>query len=136
MGYKDNLLYHVLIVSPSDVGSIKKGIIKQTENGAKAPYIILLVGETGAGKSSFLEFIANVLSGRTLDNYDLSILDRNNEPDVPAYQSKTQHARLYELTSKNGIVVSVGIFLNTGVRVTSSQGSCHRHTRISRHSWP
>ena len=110
MGYKDNLLYHVLIISPSDVASVRMGIIKQTENGAKAPYTILLVGETGVGKSSFLELIANVLSGRTLGNYDLDILDRNNEPEVPANQSKTKFSCLYEFTSKNGITVSVGTF--------------------------
>ena len=125
MGYKVNLLYNVLIVSPSDVESLKMGIIKKTENEAKAPCTILLVGETGVGKSSFLEFIANGLSGRTLGDYDLDILDRNNEPDIPANQSRTRFTRLYEFTSKNGVVVSVGTFLNMGVRVTSSLGSCH-----------
>ena len=124
MGYKGHLLYHILIVSSSDVKSLKMGIIKQTENGAKAPYTILLVGETGAGKSSLLEFIANVFSGKTLGNYDLDILDRNNEPDVPINQSKTAFSCLYEFTSKNGVIVSRDC-LNMGVRVTSSPGSCH-----------
>jgi polynucleotide 5'-kinase involved in rRNA processing len=42
-----------------------KGIIKTSaENKAQAPYTILLVGETGTGKSSLLEFIANVLVGK------------------------------------------------------------------------
>ena len=110
MGYKVNLLYHVLILSPSDVESLKMGIIRRTENEAKAPYTILVVGETGVGKTSFLEFIANVLSGRTLGKYNLGILDRKNELDVPAKQSKTKLCRLYEFTSKNGVVVSVGTF--------------------------
>ena len=108
MGYKDNLLYRVLIVSPSDVESLKMGVIRRTENETKAPYTILLVGETGAGKSSLLVLIANILSGRTLGNYDLDILDRNNELDVPDHQSKTGFSRLYEFTSKNGVIVSVG----------------------------
>ena len=108
MGYKANSLYHVLIVSPSDVKSLKMGIIKQAENEAKAPYTILLVGEAGVGKSSFLELIANVLSARTLGNYDLDILRRSNELDAPTNQSKTQFSCLYEFTSKNGVIVSVG----------------------------
>jgi predicted ATPase len=75
---------------------------------AKAPYTILLVGETGVGKSSVLELIANVFAGNDIDHYNFHILDRTNERGGPSNQSQTNSARLYELTSKNGIVVSVG----------------------------
>jgi len=94
---------------PSDVESLKKGIVKTSKNKANAPYTILLVGETGVGKSSVLEFIANVLFGEEIDHYNFTILDRNNEHAGSDNQSKTNSARLYEFTSKSGIMVGSGI---------------------------
>src|SRR5258706_2356437 len=96
----------VKTVSSSDVESLKKGIIKISQNGANRPYTILLVGETGVGKSSLLEFIANVLAGNDIDHYNFDILDRTNEQGGSIYQSQTNSAHLYEFTSRNGVVVS------------------------------
>ena len=90
---------------PSDVESLRKGIVKTFENKENAAYTILLVGETGVGKSSVLEFIANVLFGEEIDHYNLKILDRTNEHTGSDNQSKTNSARLYEFTSKSGILV-------------------------------
>jgi len=73
------------------------------------PYTVLLVGETGVGKSSFLELIANVLAGRDIDHYDFEILDPTNEQGGSDYQSQTNSAHLYELRSNNGIMVSVSV---------------------------
>ena len=86
--------------------SLKKGVIKVSKNQVGAPYTILIVGETGVGKSSVLEFIANVLSGKEMGRYNFEILDRTNEQIGSDNQSKTNAARLYEFTSKSGIVVS------------------------------
>jgi len=94
----------LLTVFPSDVESLKKGIIKTSKN--KASYTILLVGETGVGKSAFLEFLGNVLIGNDIDHYSFRTLDRDNEQNGSEKQSQTNSARLYELKSKNGIVVS------------------------------
>lgn len=80
-----------------------QGIIKTR---AKAPYTILLVGETGVGKSTLLELIANVLHSKDVDHYDLDTLDHTNERGGSSNQSQTNSARLYEFTSKNGVVVS------------------------------
>ena len=99
----------ILIVLASDVESIKRAIIKTSKNEAQAPYTILLVGESGVGKSSVLEFIANVFAGNDIGNYNLDILDHTNGLGGPDNQSQTNSARVYEFTSKNGIVVSVGI---------------------------
>ena len=100
----------VLIVFSSDVESLKKGIIKTLNNATQAPYTILLVGETGVGKSSFLQYIANVLAGNDVDHYDFGILDHTNEQSGPGNQSQTNSPRLCEFTSKNGMVVSVSVF--------------------------
>jgi len=100
----------VLTVFASDAESLKRGIIKTSKNKANKPYTILLVGETGVGKSSVLELIANVLIGNDIDHYDFNILDRTNEQGGSDNQSQTNSARLYQFTSQNGIVVSAGAF--------------------------
>ena len=87
---------------PSDVESLRNGIIKTSKNEAKAPYNILLLGETGVGKSTFLELIASVLAGKHINPYNLDDLDHTND-------LTTNSVHLYELTSKNGIVVSASI---------------------------
>jgi len=57
-----------------------------------------------------LEFIANVLAGNDIDHYNFNVLDRSNEQGISNSQSQTNMARIYELTSSNGIIVSTGVF--------------------------
>ena len=90
--------------------SLKQGVIKTRADPAKASYTILLVGEAGVGKSSLLELIANILHGNDVDHYDFYTLDHSNEQSGTNNQSQTNSARLYEFTSKNGVVVSAGIY--------------------------
>jgi len=94
----------------SDVESLKQGFVKTSNNKANAPYTILLAGETGVGKSSVLEFIANVLFGKDIDHYDLKILDHTNERSDFGDQSRTKSPRLYEFMSNNDILVRIGVF--------------------------
>jgi len=96
------------------VESLKKGIITTLKNKAKARYTLILVGETGVGKSSVLELIANVFAGNDNDHYNFHTLDHTNEQGGSNNQSQTHSARLYELTSKNGILVSVDIYERGG----------------------
>jgi len=95
---------------PSDVESLRKGIIKTSKNKVQAPYTILLVGETGVGKSSLLEFITNVLIGNNIDCYDFTIPDNGNKQNGSSDQNQTGSACCYEITSNNGIVVSGCIY--------------------------
>ena len=97
-------------VFSSDVESLKLGIVKVSKNKTNAPYNILIVGETGVGKFSVVELIANVLMGNDIENSDLNILDLANEQGGSHNQSQTNLARLYEFKSKNGIVVSASVF--------------------------
>ena len=96
-----------LIVFSSDVESLRKGIIKTSKN---APYTILLVGETGVGKSSVLELIANILTGNGLDHYDPDVLRNCSEQVGKNKHRQTNSAHLYEFTSKNGVMVRPGAF--------------------------
>ena len=93
----------------SNINSIKKGIVNVSKGNVKAPYTILLVGETGVGESSVLELIANVLAGNDTGRYNFDLLDHTNEQGGPTNQSQTNSARLYEFTSENGVVVSTSI---------------------------
>src|SRR5258706_3519485 len=94
----------------SNVESLRTGIINSSNNKTNAPYNILLLGETGVGKSSLLELIANVLTGNDIDHYNFKILDHTNEQGDSDHQSQTNSSRLYEFTSTNGIVVSSSDF--------------------------
>ena len=106
VGYITRTGAFLLAIFSSDVESLKQGIIKTSKNQVQAAYTILLVGETGVGKSSFMEYLVNVLIGNDIDHYNFQILDHSNEQGGPSNQSQTNSARLYEFTSNNGIVVS------------------------------
>ena len=54
-----------------------------------------------------MQFIANVLVGNGIDYYDFDIFDHANEQND---QTQTNLARLYEITSNNGVVVSTSIY--------------------------
>ena len=58
-----------------------------------------------------MEYLANVLIGNDIDHYNFEILDRDNERGGSSNQSQTNSARLYKLTSANGIVVSLGALI-------------------------
>ena len=94
----------------SSAESLRSGIINASNDKTNAPYNILLVGETGVGKSSLLELIANVVMGNDIDHYNFKVLDHTNEQGGSDHQSQTNSVRLYEFTSTNGIVVSSGVF--------------------------
>jgi polynucleotide 5'-kinase involved in rRNA processing len=85
------------------VESLRLAIVKRPRNKAKAPYNILLVGEAGVGKSSFVEFLANALAGNDIDHYHFGILDDQGGSDN---QGQTKSAHVYEISNNNGIVVS------------------------------
>lgn len=101
----DTFNAHILIVRSSDVESLKKGIIHSSKDEVQAQYTILLVGETGVGKSSFLDFITNVFTGNNIDCYDFTIHEQN----VFGNQSQTDMAYFYDITSNNGVVVSASV---------------------------
>lgn len=85
----------------------KKGIVKTLNSKLQAPYTILLVGETGVGKSSVLEFIANALEGNDVNHYTFDHIDHSNEQGGSTNQSQTNSASVYNYKSTNGISVSV-----------------------------
>ncbi|KAJ6594419.1 hypothetical protein B0H19DRAFT_919891 [Mycena capillaripes] len=91
----------------SSIEDLRKGTIKTRKNKAATPYTILLVGETGVGKSSVLEFIANVMVGNPAFKYDFSLLNHENEAGGSQAGSQTNAAHLYKLESNNGQEVHI-----------------------------
>ncbi|KAG8738670.1 hypothetical protein FRC10_006617 [Ceratobasidium sp. 414] len=62
---------------------------------------ILLIGETGSGKTSFMSLLASLLHGRgpfDLDDYH----DEDKQSGLPANQSQTTGATVYNFTSSDG----------------------------------
>ena len=104
--YNNILDAFLLTIFFSNVESLKQGIVKTFKHDVQAPYTILLVGETGVGKSAFLEFLINVLIGNSIHLYNFKILDRTNEQGGSGSQSPTNSARFYEFRTKSGIIVS------------------------------
>jgi len=73
----------------------------------KRDYTILLVGETGVGKTTLLSCIKNALLGKSPINYDLNVHDLSNESGLGSGTSQTNDAKLYVFTSMNGVVLRV-----------------------------
>ena len=84
--------------------------MKTSKDTGKASYNVILIGEAGVGKSSALELIANVLAGNDIDHYNFGILEHTTEQGGSKNQSQTNSTRLYELTSRDGTVVSASRF--------------------------
>ncbi|KIY66908.1 hypothetical protein CYLTODRAFT_354146 [Cylindrobasidium torrendii FP15055 ss-10] len=83
---------------------MKQGIIKSAKN--RAEFTILLVGETGVGKTCFLSFFANVIEGRSPAEY-VPVHDINNEQGGSQKCSQTQAARVYEFRSRNDVRIRI-----------------------------
>ncbi|KAG8738667.1 hypothetical protein FRC10_006614 [Ceratobasidium sp. 414] len=77
---------------------IHSGPLKPTN---KAAFTILLIGETGSGKTSFMSLLANLLRGNGpfgLQDYH----DTSKESGLSKTQSQTTKATLYEITAADG----------------------------------
>ncbi|KAF8632521.1 hypothetical protein AX17_004822 [Amanita inopinata Kibby_2008] len=57
---------------------------------------LIIVGETGVGKTVFKSFIDNMCNGRTIDEFE-NTFEKSNESGGPASQSQTLHAMLYRV---------------------------------------
>jgi hypothetical protein len=64
----------------------------------------LCKGETGTGKTSILSLFANVLAGRSPEQYQM-MHDESNEAGGSEKHSQTNHAKVYEFTSTNGVKI-------------------------------
>jgi hypothetical protein len=97
-------VFVVLIVS----SSINGACISEPVVGfaVKKVITILLVGETGGGKTAFLSLLVNMLCGRRAD--DLAVFhDPSNESNLPSSQSQTNDAVMYKFVTANDIRVQV-----------------------------
>ncbi|KAF8326954.1 hypothetical protein F5887DRAFT_968193 [Amanita rubescens] len=85
--------------------ALGKGIVATNKNKTKE-YTILLVGETGTGKTTLLSLFANVLAGRSPSEFKPGHI-QGNEAGGEENQSQTESAKIYELESQNGIKVRI-----------------------------
>ncbi|KAM6499738.1 hypothetical protein JOM56_005246, partial [Amanita muscaria] len=67
---------------------------------------LILIGETGTGKTTFLSLLVNILSGRNAGEY-VSIHDEANEAGGGERHSQTMFAKHYLFESNNGVKVCI-----------------------------
>ncbi|KIL58591.1 hypothetical protein M378DRAFT_86306 [Amanita muscaria Koide BX008] len=90
----------------STVNELARGIIKTRMNKFREYTILLVVGETGTGKTTFLSLLANILSGRNVGEY-VFIHDEDNEAGGSERHSQTMFAKPYLFDSNNGVKVTI-----------------------------
>ncbi|KAF8307717.1 hypothetical protein DL93DRAFT_2171529 [Clavulina sp. PMI_390] len=86
----------------STVEDLSQGRLATDPKKNRTSFTILIVGETGVGKTSVLNMFYNVLSGNGPYNLK-SINDEENEGSKSQLQSQTESAKSYTFTSKNGV---------------------------------
>ncbi|KAJ8482073.1 hypothetical protein ONZ45_g15079 [Pleurotus djamor] len=72
----------------------------------KSDMTILLIGETGVGKTAFLDLLANVCAGRTLEQFSRVHIS-TNEAGGSQLGSQTNKPSLYKITCANGYLVHI-----------------------------
>ncbi|KAF8331178.1 hypothetical protein F5887DRAFT_895198 [Amanita rubescens] len=95
----------MVINEPSTPAELGRGIIKTDKNKSKQ-FTILLVGETGTGKTSLLSLLANIVLGRNPEQF-VNFNDENIEDGGGSKHSQTNEAKVYEFTSLNGVRVTI-----------------------------
>ena len=104
-----NVFLHCLqtlnAIHRNELSSVTRGVVFSANH--KREITILLVGETGVGKTSVLNWIANTLLGVSPGQYDLQIHDAANEAGGSGRHSQTNRAQKYTLTSRNGFAVHI-----------------------------
>ncbi|KIJ11930.1 hypothetical protein PAXINDRAFT_171543 [Paxillus involutus ATCC 200175] len=86
------------------VEELRTGIIRTTQG--QRNFTILLVGETGTGKTTLLSLIANILHGHSPMNYK-TYNEEANEAGGSSKHSQTNDAKLYEFVSRNDITIRI-----------------------------
>ncbi|KAF8326948.1 hypothetical protein F5887DRAFT_1164318 [Amanita rubescens] len=84
---------------------LRNGIVTTQKNRTKE-YTILIVGETGTGKTTLLSLFFNILVGNGIREYMLAH-DESNDTGNAQNQSQTISALLYEFESRNGVKLRI-----------------------------
>ncbi|KAF8333284.1 hypothetical protein F5887DRAFT_893774 [Amanita rubescens] len=82
-----------------------RGIIKTDRNKSKQ-FTILLVGETGTGKTSLLSLLGNIVVGRKPEQF-VTFHDISIEAGGGEKQSQTNEAKVYKFRSRNGVRITI-----------------------------
>lgn len=94
----------VLIIRSSIAGAnLSEPIVRLAK---KESLTILLVGETGVGKTSFLSLLVNLFSGRGPGQFAL-FHNPANESNLSRSQSQTNDAFMYQFTTSDGVHIRI-----------------------------
>lgn len=94
----------MFILHDSTVAALRGGIV--TTSSTRSEFTIILIGESGVGKTSFLTLFYNILCGHQPEQYT-SYCEQSNEVGGSQAHSQTQTATTYEFVSKNGFKIRI-----------------------------
>jgi AIG1 family len=72
----------------------------------KESVTIIIVGETGVGKTAFMDLLANVCAGRSVNQFCIEH-NRNNESNLDRNQSQTNEAIMYTFDRRDGVQLRI-----------------------------
>jgi energy-coupling factor transporter ATP-binding protein EcfA2 len=98
--YRVHLINVQSLCSVADRKSSLLGAMK------KAVVTIIIVGETGAGKTAFMSLLANICLGADYDTLSL-FHNRENESHLPKSQSQTSAAFMYQFKDSSGTQIRI-----------------------------
>jgi tRNA U34 5-carboxymethylaminomethyl modifying GTPase MnmE/TrmE len=90
----------------STAESLSKGVVNTSPDKKRTEFTILLVGETGVGKTSVLSLLYNILKGFDSDHYETAN-DKKLEAGGSQAQSQTMSAKIYEFKSVNNLKIRI-----------------------------
>lgn len=88
------------------VAKLRRTMSSTSLRKQRKEFTILLVGESGVGKTSFLTFVYNFVRGYRPDQY-VPYHEAANEAGGSQAQSQTQAARVYEFVSADGFKIRI-----------------------------
>jgi GTP-binding protein EngB required for normal cell division len=88
---------------PDELADTKALSLTRVEKGTMT---IILVGETGVGKTAFMSLLANVCAGRQIDDFRLEH-NTANESHLSKNQSQTNTAMMYTFKRRDGCTLRI-----------------------------
>ncbi|KZW01531.1 hypothetical protein EXIGLDRAFT_65004 [Exidia glandulosa HHB12029] len=105
----DDAQHHIAVSpasGPAPTGSRRSSLPGPLQPLMKSEITIILVGETGVGKTTFMSLLANVAARRSVLEFQPQH-NRENDSKLDASKSQTKAAMLYEIQRYDGVLLRI-----------------------------